>query len=101
MRKLSLLATLACMTAAAATAQAAAPPPYVLRDTTSFPPPAPGTARLVVARERLLDQGLKPEFVFVDRTPIGHLPRRRGSPPSFRQDCTACGSAAASMPRCG
>lgn len=52
--------------------------PYVLRDTTGFPPPAAGTARLVVMREQLTGNGLKPEFVFVDRTPIGFLPQKAG-----------------------
>ncbi|HTO90110.1 MAG TPA: hypothetical protein VMJ70_03165 [Candidatus Sulfotelmatobacter sp.] len=46
---------------------------YVLRDTTSLPPPDPGMARLVVARDMQKLQDLKPEFVFVDRTPFGIL----------------------------
>jgi len=50
----------------------------VLRDTTGFPPPAAGMARLVVSRERRLRQDLKPEFVFVDRTPVGQLPQHSG-----------------------
>ena len=50
--------------------------PYVLRDTTSLPPPAPGMARILVARERFLEQGLKPEFVYLDRTPLGMLPQK-------------------------
>ena len=51
---------------------------YVLRDTTSFPPPASGMARIVVAREYTDQQQRKPEFTFVDRTPIGMLPQAAG-----------------------
>jgi len=47
---------------------------YVLRDTTAFPPPAAGRARLFVAREREFREGLKPEFIFVDGRPFGMLP---------------------------
>ena len=49
---------------------------YVLRDTTSLPRPAAGKARLVVARDMWLVKDLKPEFVFVDRMPVGMLPQR-------------------------
>jgi hypothetical protein len=77
LKRVLLLATALCAaglgTVGTANAQNA---PYVLRDTTSFPPPAAGMARLVVARERFLEQGLKPEFVYVDRTPIGMLPQK-------------------------
>lgn len=48
---------------------------YVLVDTTSLPLPAAGKARLVVSRDMRIMQDLKPEFVFVDRTPIGILPQ--------------------------
>jgi hypothetical protein len=48
---------------------------YELRDTTSLPPPAPGKAQLVVARDMRIMKDLKPEFVFVDRTPAGILPQ--------------------------
>ena len=57
---------------------ASAQPDVVLRDTTSFPPPDPGTARLVIVRERQLRQDPKPEFVYVDRTPIGVLQPKTG-----------------------
>src|SRR5262249_23150571 len=79
MRKLSPLATLVFIVLTiGATPPAHADADVVLRDTTSFPPPAAGTARLVVARERRLRQDLKPEFVYVDRTPVGQLPQHSG-----------------------
>ena len=62
-----------------ATQLAQAQEAYVLRDTTSLPAPAKGKARLLVSRERLLDQGLKPEFVFLDGKPFGMLPPRTAS----------------------
>src|SRR4029450_842570 len=49
---------------------------YVLRDTTSLPPPAPGLARLVVARDMRIMRDLKPEFGVVDGPPVGILPQR-------------------------
>jgi hypothetical protein len=77
MKRLLLLAIALCGTGLgivdAALAQES---PYVLRDTTSFPPPGAGMARVLVARERFMEQGLKPEFVYVDRTPIGLLPQK-------------------------
>src|SRR5262249_4427969 len=47
-------------------------------DTRAFARPGSGMARLVVSRERRLRQDLKPEFVFVDRTPVGQLPQHSG-----------------------
>jgi hypothetical protein len=73
--------TLALFLLAAASlipAAASAQSPYTLRDTTSFPPPKEGMARLLVARERFIDQGLKPEFVVIDTTAIGQLPQKSG-----------------------
>src|SRR5262249_41560901 len=79
MRKLSPLATLVFIVLTiGATPPAHADADVVLRDTTSFPPPGSGMARLVVSRERRLRQDLKPEFVFVDRTPVGQLPQHSG-----------------------
>jgi hypothetical protein len=49
---------------------------FVLRDTTALPPPAAGMARLVVARDMAPTEYLKPEFVFVDSTPVGVMPQR-------------------------
>jgi hypothetical protein len=75
---MSVLACLAVCLALVTTAQAQEAP-YVLRDTTSLPPPSAGHARLLLSRERMLEQGLKPEYVFVDRTPFGQLPPRSAS----------------------
>lgn len=49
---------------------------YMLRDTTSLPPPATGMARLVVARDMRILEVWDPEYVFVDGTPLGILPQR-------------------------
>lgn len=79
MKKLILLAVLAAPAVMGATpAEAKATPPYVLRDTTGFPPPPSGMARIVVTRERTVEQTWKPEFVFVDGTPVGMLPQKTG-----------------------
>jgi len=79
MSKLNLLAAIIFIVLTIGVARPAhADAEVVLRDTTSFPPPASGMARLVVARERRLRQDLKPEFVFVDRTPVGQLPQHSG-----------------------
>ena len=67
-----LVSTLACV------APAAAQPDVVLRDTTGFPAPGPGMARLVIVRERHLRQDPKPEFVYVDRTPVGVILPKTG-----------------------
>src|SRR5215472_618401 len=56
----------------------AAQPDVVLRDTTGFPAPGPGMARLVIVRERQLRQDPKPEFVYVDRTPVGVILPKTG-----------------------
>jgi hypothetical protein len=50
----------------------------VLRDTTGFPAPGAGMARLVIVRERQLRQDPKPEFVYVDRTPVGVILPKTG-----------------------
>ena len=55
-----------------------AQPDVVLRDTTGFPAPGPGMARLVIVRERQLRQDPKPEFVYVDRTPVGVILPKTG-----------------------
>jgi hypothetical protein len=57
---------------------ARAQPDVVLRDTTGFPAPGPGMARLVIVRERQLRQDPKPEFVYVDRTPVGVILPKTG-----------------------
>lgn len=49
---------------------------YMLRDTTSLPPPAAGKSRLLVARDMTVTQDLKPEMVYVDRLPLGILPQK-------------------------
>jgi len=49
---------------------------YMLRDTTSLPLPPAGKARLVVARDMRIMEDLKPEFVYVDRKPVGLMPQR-------------------------
>jgi hypothetical protein len=67
-----LVSTLACV------APAVAQPDVVQRDTTGFPAPGPGMARLVIVRERQLRQDPKPEFVFVDRTPVGVILPKTG-----------------------
>jgi len=59
-------------------APASAQPDVVLRDTTGFPPPDAGSARLVIVRERQLRQDPKPEFVYVDRTPVGAILPKTG-----------------------
>ena len=59
-------------------APAGAQPDVVLRDTTGFPAPDPGMARLVIVRERLLRQDPKPEFVYMDRTPVGVIQPKTG-----------------------
>src|SRR5262245_42330995 len=80
MKKLILLAVLALLASLAGVASAAksAEPPYVLRDTIAFLLPDSGMARLVVSRERTIEQSRKPEFVFVDGTPAGMLPQKTG-----------------------
>jgi hypothetical protein len=67
-----LMSTFTCVT------PAAAQPDVVLRDTTGFPAPDPGMARLVIVRERQLRQDPKPEFVYVDRTPVGVILPKTG-----------------------
>jgi len=59
-------------------APASAQPDVVLRDTTGFSAPGPGMARLVIVRERQLRQDPKPEFVYVDRTPVGVIQPKTG-----------------------
>jgi len=49
---------------------------YLLRDTTSLPPPAAGMARLVVARDMRILEVWDNEYVFVDHAPIGILAQR-------------------------
>lgn len=49
---------------------------YMLRDTTSLPPPAEGLARLVVARDMRVLEVWDDEYVYLDRTPLGILPQR-------------------------
>jgi hypothetical protein len=66
------------VSSAAVTTPAHAQPDVVLRDTTGFPAPAPGMARLVIVRERQLREDPKPEFVYVDRTPVGVILPRTG-----------------------
>jgi hypothetical protein len=70
---MSMFACLALCLALVTTAHAQEPP-YVLRDTTSLPPTSAGHARLLISREGVLGQGMKPEFVFIDRKPFGMLP---------------------------
>ena len=67
-----LVSTFVCVT------PAGAQPDVVLRDTTGFPAPDPGMARLVIVRERQLRQDPKPEFVYVDRTPVGVILPKTG-----------------------
>jgi hypothetical protein len=81
MKRFQPMSVFACLVVclASATTAHAQEAPYVLRDTTSLPPPAAGHARLLLSRERMLEQGLKPEFVFVDRAPFGMLPAKSAS----------------------
>ena len=77
MTLLTLLCALVCITLATTTFAATQKRGYVLTDTTSLPPPADGTARLVDARDMTnISENLKPEFVLLDRTPVGLLPQR-------------------------
>jgi len=79
MKLVTLLCALTCITLAFTQSSFAATQKrgYVLTDTTSLPPPGPGMARLVVARDMTnISENLKPEFVFLDRTPLGLLPQR-------------------------
>lgn len=79
MKKSSLLVVFVLLVSSAGVvAPARAQPDVVLRDTTGFPPPDPGMARLVIVRERHLRQDPKPEFVYVDRTPVGVILPKTG-----------------------
>ena len=79
MKKSSLFAVFVLLVSTiAAVSPAAAQPDVVLRDTTGFPAPGPGMARLVIVRERQLRQDPKPEFVYVDRTPVGVILPKTG-----------------------
>jgi hypothetical protein len=79
MKKSSLFAVFVLLVSTAGVvATAHAQHDYVLRDTTGFPPPDPGMARLVIVRERQLRQDPKPEFVYVDRTPVGVILPKTG-----------------------
>ncbi|HXS82172.1 MAG TPA: hypothetical protein VN896_05580 [Methylomirabilota bacterium] len=73
-----LLAFVLLMSTLTFAAPASAQPDVVLRDTTGFPAPGPGMARLVIVRERQLRQDPKPEFVYVDRTPVGVILPKTG-----------------------
>jgi hypothetical protein len=76
MKLLIALCAFAWICLGSAAPSLAAPKPqrgYMLRDTTSLPPPAPGMARLVVSRDMRIHSELKPEFLYVDRTPVGFL----------------------------
>lgn len=78
MRLLTALCALAFVTLRSSAPAFAGPQKdgYMLRDTTSLPPPATGMARLVVARDMRILDTWDPEYVFVDRTPIGVLAQR-------------------------
>src|SRR5262245_4028369 len=78
MKLVTALCALACLAMGLAPSAFAASQQrgYMLRDTSSLPPPAAGQARLLVARDMVIRQDMKPEFVFVDRTPAGMLPQR-------------------------
>ena len=79
MKKSSLLLVLVLLVSTLAhVTPAGAQPDVVLRDTTGFPAPGPGMARLVIVRERQLRQDPKPEFVYVDRTPVGVILPKTG-----------------------
>jgi hypothetical protein len=79
MKKSSLLIVFVSLVSTAGiVAPANAQPDVVLRDTTGFPPPDAGMARLVIVRERQLRQDPKPEFVYVDRTPVGVIQPKTG-----------------------
>ena len=78
-KKWSLLAALVLLVSSiGVVGTASAQPDVVLRDTTGFPAPGPGMARLVIVRERQLRQDPKPEFVYVDRTPVGMILPKTG-----------------------
>jgi len=79
MRLLAALCLLAILASGASTVTRAAGEQedgYMLRDTTGLPPPAPGMARLVVARDMRVLEVLREEYVFVDRTPVGLLAQK-------------------------
>lgn len=77
MRLLTGLCVLACVATLSGTALAGAQKRgYMLRDTTSLPPPAAGKARLLVARDMTVTQEFKPEMVFADHAPVGLLPQK-------------------------
>src|SRR5262245_54942677 len=79
MKKSSLVVALVLLVSNMAfVVPAGAQPDVVLRDTTGFPAPDPGMARIVVVRERQLRQDPKPEFVYVDRTPVGVIQPKTG-----------------------
>jgi len=79
MKKSHLFAALVLLVSSTAlVTPASAQPDVVLRDTTGFPPPGPDMARLVIVRERQLRQDPKPEFVYVDRTPVGVILPKTG-----------------------
>jgi hypothetical protein len=79
MKKSSLFAVFVLLVSTAGVVpRASAQPDVVLRDTTGFPAPGPGMARLVIVRERQLRQDPKPEFVYVDRTPVGVILPKTG-----------------------
>lgn len=79
MKKSTLFAALVLLVSTFLCARpAGAQPDVVLRDTTAFPAPDPGMARLVIVRERQLRQDPKPEFVYVDRTPVGVILPKTG-----------------------
>lgn len=76
MKRLLVLCLFACLAAQPVPAAPKQQRGYQLRDTTSLPPPATGMARLVVARDQQETRTLKPEFLFVDRTPLGMLAQK-------------------------